>query len=487
MTLTSRELALLSPELDELVGGTLREIRCPSATAIWLEVRIPGRNLRVHVDTGAGVGRVHLVSSKPPQRERPTAFVMLLRKHIVGTRVTAVSRLPGDRFWRLHLSRYSRRDDDPTGEGFDETTWSLVCRWRRAAGNVYLLGDDENTVGALHPISDKAPPPLDATPPPERVQEALARDTLGLEHLPVGARSAAVEDHYTRLTSASEEERAAVERSRTLRRAHKSARRKLARVEKDAANVENAPRWRRFGELLQSAYGKTERGAASVRVQDFYDPELREVEVPLDPALDLSANIERYFRRYRKFAEAEETVLARLEEVQAQVDALQAALEDDQVDLDALRAQGHLPRAPRAARSRGPAAERRPYYQFQSRSGLTILVGRGGRDNDALSLKIARGNDVWLHAKDWAGAHVIIRVARGSEPDHESLLDAALLAAHYSKGREDSVTDVLYTHAKHIRKPKGAPAGRVTVAGGKGISVRPDATRLARLMSTRSV
>ena len=80
---------------------------------------------------------------------------------------------------------------------------------------------------------------------------------------------------------------------------------------------------------------------------------------------------------------------------------------------------------------------------------------------------------------------MIIRVPKGTDPDHDAMLDAALLAVHYSKGRGDSVTDVLYTHAKHIRKPKGAPAGRVTVAGGKGIAVRPDDERLERLMATR--
>jgi predicted ribosome quality control (RQC) complex YloA/Tae2 family protein len=472
VTLGSRELELLSPELDELVGGSLREVRCPSATAVWIEVRVPGKNLRLYLETAANLGRIHLVSDKMPQRERPTGFVMLLRKHIVGARVVAISRLPHDRHWRLHLTRH--------GEDF-----SLLMRWRRAGGNLYLLDADDGIAGSLHTIAPQAPNPLDMTPPPERVRAALQMDPLGLEGIPVGQRSAAVHAHYTGLGETSDATREAAARTRLLRKALKTARRKLLRIEKDVAKVEDAPRWRRYGELLQSAYGKVPRGAASARVQDFYDPTLVEVEIPLDPLLDLGANIERYFRRYKKYTDAEEVVLGRLELIQAQVDALTHAIDNDDVDIDALRQAGHLPRARVQSRRREATPTRRPYHTFKSRSGLTILVGRGGKDNDALSLKVARGNDVWLHAKDWAGAHVIIRVAKGSAPDHEALLDAALLAVHYSKGRADSVTDVLYTHAKHIRKPKGAPAGRVTVAGGKGIAVRPDPDRLERLMANR--
>ena len=108
-------------------------------------------------------------------------------------------------------------------------------------------------------------------------------------------------------------------------------------------------------------------------------------------------------------------------------------------------------------------------------------MGRGGRDNDALSIRVARGNDMWLHAHDWAGAHVVVRLGRSEELDHETLLDAATLAAHYSKGRDDTVVDVIYTRAKHVRKPKGLPPGRVTVANTRGIAVRIEQERLKRL------
>ena len=470
MTLSARELELLAPELDDLVGGTLREVRCPSATAVWLEARVPGRNLRLLIETAPNLARVHLVPGKAGQRERPTGFVMLLRKHIVGARVLATSRAPGDRNWRLHLGHHDER-------------FCLAFTWRRAGGNVFLLDDAQAVVGSLHPAT--GPGPLEPVEVPDAVRAALNLDSLGLSALPVGTRSDAVDAHYEAMGTDADADQDAAARQRTLRRALKAARRKLGRIEQDVARVEESPRWRRLGELLQSAYGRVERGAHSVRVQDFYDPELRHIDIPVDPKRDLAGNIEAYFRRYRKFSEAQDKVLERLELAQAQVHALEAAAADDSVDLDTLHAAGHLPRAA-VVKQRETSAARQPYYTFTSRSGLTILVGRGGKDNDTLSLKVARGNDVWMHAKDWAGAHVVIRVPRGTDPDHDALLDGALLAVHYSKGRKDSVTDVLYTHAKHIRKPKGAPPGRVTVAGGKGIAVRPDPDRLARLMAGRS-
>jgi predicted ribosome quality control (RQC) complex YloA/Tae2 family protein len=109
-------------------------------------------------------------------------------------------------------------------------------------------------------------------------------------------------------------------------------------------------------------------------------------------------------------------------------------------------------------------------------------VGRGGKDNDALSLKVARGNDLWLHAHNWAGAHVVVRLRRDQEVPEQLLLDAATLAAFYSKGRNDTVIEVTYTRAKNVRKPKGLPPGRVTVAGGKTLALRIEPARLQRLL-----
>ena len=88
-----------------------------------------------------------------------------------------------------------------------------------------------------------------------------------------------------------------------------------------------------------------------------------------------------------------------------------------------------------------------------------------------------------MHARDWAGSHVVLRMDRDENPTQDDLWDAALLAAHFSKGREDTLIDVTYTRAKHVRKPKGYPPGLVTVAGGSTLGVSIDKERLASLLA----
>jgi predicted ribosome quality control (RQC) complex YloA/Tae2 family protein len=123
------------------------------------------------------------------------------------------------------------------------------------------------------------------------------------------------------------------------------------------------------------------------------------------------------------------------------------------------------------------------YRTFRSLSGVPLLVGRGAEQNDALTLRVARGNDLWLHARGLAGAHVVARLERGKAPDQDTLLDAAHLAVHFSDARGQPQADVAYTRAKHVRKPRGAAPGAVTYSQERVILLRFEQTRLERLLA----
>jgi predicted ribosome quality control (RQC) complex YloA/Tae2 family protein len=117
-----------------------------------------------------------------------------------------------------------------------------------------------------------------------------------------------------------------------------------------------------------------------------------------------------------------------------------------------------------------------------SRAGERILVGRGGVDNHALTFRVARGNDMWLHVRDSPGAHVVVpQPARGREPHPETLLDAAALAVHHSDLRGEPAAEVTLTQRKHVRAITGGPPGRVTVAGGRTLTVTDVPARVERL------
>src|SRR5207237_5880232 len=138
-------------------------------------------------------------------------------------------------------------------------------------------------------------------------------------------------------------------------------------------------------------------------------------------------------------------------------------------------------RAPRPSDRGGMA--RLPYRTFRSASGARILVGRSARDNDELTLRVARGNDVWLHARGVQGSHVVVPGA-GDAPDARVLGDAALLAAHFSSARGASGVEVSWTRVKYVRK--AAAPGAVTYSQEKTLRVQLDDTRLRALLATES-
>jgi predicted ribosome quality control (RQC) complex YloA/Tae2 family protein len=201
--------------------------------------------------------------------------------------------------------------------------------------------------------------------------------------------------------------------------------------------------------------------------------------------------VERFYRHYRRIVDSAAQVAARAAEVRRREAALRALLEA--VDR---AAPGELARLEREARRlgagprRAPAPRRRrddepapPYRTFRALGGAAILVGRGAAENDALTVRVARGNDLWLHARGHPGAHVVVRLGKTAGPDQDTLLDAAHLAAHFSDARGEPQVEVAYTRAKHVRKPRGSPPGAVTYSQERVLAVRIEPPRLERLLA----
>ena len=141
-----------------------------------------------------------------------------------------------------------------------------------------------------------------------------------------------------------------------------------------------------------------------------------------------------------------------------------------------------LPHAGGTARARAAPKARVPYRTFLARSGRKILVGKGAADNDAVSLHVGRPHDLWLHAKDRTGAHVIVQLDKGQACPSEDLVDGAHLAAHFSDAREEKVVDVQYTDRRYLRKPKGSAPGFVVVDREKVLVLRTEPAILSDLL-----
>jgi hypothetical protein len=242
----------------------------------------------------------------------------------------------------------------------------------------------------------------------------------------------------------------------------------LAHLEQDLAGLPAAGDLRRQAEaLLAAGWPSDAPGAAEVEVEDPYDPRARLV-VRVDPALGLPANADRLFDKARRIERArgrvEERIAATrsaLQGARAREAAARAAR--GRAGLDALGAA-----APAGGPPAGPASASRHYLTSR---GLSILVGRGARENQRLTFAVARPEDLWLHARDVPGAHVIVRDPEG-RASAEDVREAAELAAFFSGASRQAQVDVHVTRRKHVRPARGRP-GRVTVGHSDTLRVAP--------------
>ena len=239
------------------------------------------------------------------------------------------------------------------------------------------------------------------------------------------------------------------------------------------------------------------RGTRELTVTDWSTGEPRPLTFQLDPAKLPRDQIEAVFAHARRMQKGRVIAEARLTETAEKVARLDQAL----IAIESATSLEDIERATSQARGasavrpggdlsrpiRSPKREERtrlPYRTFQSSPGLPVYVGRGAADNDALTFRVARPRDLWLHAKGTSGAHVVLPLGKGKEPASEALVDAAHLAAHFSTQRDEPTVEVTYTLRGRVRKPRGSAPGLVVVDQGKTMWVRMEPDRLKRLLAS---
>lgn len=502
ISLSRREVELIVEELDELlIPARLQRVFEAETGPLVLQFRAPGVTHHLLISAEDNDVRLHLVDSKPTQPDHPSPFTMQLRKWLHGAWLENISVSDADRIVYLELDAIEP-DWEPTADDEEapRRRLILVAELLGRHPNFFLLDADRRiiTAGPGRVLGDRSTEPEspyeDPPPPPEWAEQDQVRPLLcGLAA--DGSRSAALAEHLAQ----SLQER----RRRNLRQTLESELddqyerldRRIGHIESDLERIDDAEQYRRHGELLQSAYGDVDPGQDSVAVPDFYQDGMPEVEIPLDPAKDLQQNIDDYFHEYRRLTEARDKVEKRLLESIEQRDRIERArreledvegIEDLRTFRTELQNEGILSKPP-ADDDRVRRRDEKglpPYREFHATSGSRILVGRNAKKNDELTTTVARGRDMWLHARNFPGAHVVLRMRKDEELKSEDLIDAATLAAHFSEGRRDTTVDITYTEAKYIRKPKGAPPGSVSVGGGSTITVRLEDERLQRLLDT---
>ena len=258
-------------------------------------------------------------------------------------------------------------------------------------------------------------------------------------------------------------------------------RHKLQKQEKELLATDNAEEFRQKGELLTTFLHQVPNDQDQVILDNYYTNQ--PITIALDKALTPNQNAQRYFKRYQKLKEAVKYLTDLIEETKATILYLesvetvlnQAGLEEIAEIREELIQTGFIRR-----RQREKIQKRKKPEQYLASDGKTIIyVGRNNLQNEELTFKMARKEELWFHAKDIPGSHVVI--SGNLDPSDEVKTDAAELAAYFSQGRLSNLVQVDMIEVKKLNKPTGGKPGFVTYTGQKTLRVTPDPEKIASM------
>lgn len=294
--------------------------------------------------------------------------------------------------------------------------------------------------------------------------------------VPFDSIHAAMSYYYTSKESSNRNRQKSADLFRTIQSAIEKAGLKKQRLLEDLKEASNLEQLQLFGELLLANLHQIKRGDAEVRVWNYYDG--IEIKISLDPLLTPSQNAQKYYKRYAKAKTALIEKSAQLKETDLDLtylDSVVTYLEQaadvrviEEIRME-LMENGYLKKRKNQYQ---PSKQRSTPHAYQTSDGFKLLVGRNNKENDQLTFHMASGKDLWFHAKDIPGSHVVL-FSGGKPVSDQALVEAAQIAAWHSKGRSGDRVQVDYTPVRNVKKPTGAKPGMVIFTGNKTLTVDP--------------
>ena len=442
-----------------LTGKYFGKIFQLSTLAFAFDVGLRGQFLFVSVDPASP--RMYLIRRRLKELEKqsvpPGPFAQALRTKLSNGSITAVEKEPLDRIVRLRF-------------GFQ----SLVAQLTGRTADLFLLGEDDQIEAQLRHAPNHQfyhPPPIRQIP----VHDDLPPATV--------SPSEAADAYYSSLDESTEfESRANAVRSR-LQKSIRQKRKLKENLERDLVNHGDPDEHKRTGDLLLANIATAKRAGNKATITDYYAEGTPSIEIEIDENVSLQDEAARRFRQYGKAKRARDEIAERMIQLDSEIAQLDRQVDEiskiitakDETALALLieaKAPQKIPAQKRG--SREPKELKLPgVRRYLSTDGYEVLVGRAAKDNDNLTFKIAQPNDLWMHAGDYPGSHVVVRNPTRKEIPHRTIIEAAQLAGKFSQASEDSKVVIHYTPRKFLSKPKGAAPGLVRLSRFRSITVEP--------------
>jgi predicted ribosome quality control (RQC) complex YloA/Tae2 family protein len=471
-----KTLEQIRRELESfLVGQKFGKIFSLTRLTMAIDFRLAdGQFLFIAVDSAAP--RIYLIRRRLRDLEKqsvnPPPFVLVLKKRLSNAVLQAIEKVENERILIFRLTVQT--------ELGETEKYSLVAQLTGRSANLFLLDKNDfildklrETFGAGQEIGGKYSAPF------REGERGRKGDDESFTQGDFQTLSEALDNFYLEKATEKLFQNRAKAAENKLRQ-EIAKREKLGRkLAQDLANHGDAEKWKRSGDLILANLADAVRVDGKLLVVDYFDENVPTLEIEIDENDSLTAAAEKFFRRYTKARNAKEEISKRLADLEAQISALQVrkaeiekaiAERDEDFLIEFLgEKSGAVPTRPKDKRTETFSGARR----FVSSDDYEILVGKASKDNDFLTFRVAKSQDLWLHAADYPGSHVVIKNPNRKEIPPRTLLEAAQLAAFYSTARQQPKVAVHYTPKKFVNKPKGAALGLVSLSSFKTILVEP--------------
>ena len=477
MSLNCKEIDAVLNELS-LEGTFIQQIVQPTFDSIAFYLYGQGESQTLLVCLAPGACRLHATQKKIPRNEKPLRFMEFLRSKIKGSGINKAEQLGQERIIKFELSH-------------GEDLFNMYIRLWSNAANIIVTNPLETNEKGEERILDvffRRPKKNEITDgfykpeirqPSENGKTFEIRKFDELENSENLSFNQKVEIWYT-------EHADALSRASLLQQAEKqfnsrSSRLQAAinRLEEKRKSFLNVEQWKHQGDLLLS-YGflieqAAQEGRNFIECEDYATGS--PIKIFIDPKKKAQENAQLFYERYKKAVSGLEELEYDIKASKSELAKLQADYEQLQAEKDPLVIQQKMHRQ---NTPRQKIEKKHPGLDFII-DGWHILVGRTASENDELLRHHVKGQDWWLHTRDWPGGYVFIKNQNGKSVPLDILLDAGNLALFYSKGRKDGKGDLYYTQVKHLRRAKNAPKGTVLPSNEKNLSITLDKERLKRI------
>ncbi|MDR0584461.1 MAG: NFACT family protein [Treponema sp.] len=481
MSLNWKEINLVLQELD-LPGAQIQKAVQSAFDLLILGVHKKGETRRILISLSPGACRIHQTFRAFPKSGKPLRFAQFLNSRIVNGWIEEAVQIGEDRIVRLLVRRGERR-------------YRLYIRLWSNAANLIVTDEEGVILDAMRRLPGRGETggghyaPEDGTGTGKAGEVPQAPKTGGPEkrfeirELPgEGSFNGKIAAFYEEQGGALSLEALREQARRTIEGSMGRLSAALEKLRAKEAEFAAAEKLRQYGDLILANISSIEPGGKWLETDNFFSGGGK-IRIELDPRLSPAAQAERYYGRYRKAKKGLAVIKEEIAGAGAELLVLENRLarlleETNPLALAKLLKTGGVRAGPDQARDK-----KRPGLSFM-RDGWLITVGRDSAENDELLRRHVKGNDLWLHARDFPGAYVFIRQRPGKTVPLEILLDAGSLAIFYSKGRNNGEGNLFYTAVKYLRRAKG-PRGLVIPSREKNLHITIDEKRLRELEHCR--